>query len=470
MRRRLTLPVPLRRWGIRNQSTAAAVVVVACALLAGGVLLLVLLQNALTAATDSVLRTKANDVIALIGNHDVTEAVQSLSSAGRTDLLIQILDGSGRIIGTSSANAASTPMSSLRPAPGQTVTKEVSALAGVPGAGDGEYYIAASGARSGGNRYVVLTASSIQVQSDTVRTVALLLLLSTPVLLVIVGFAVRYLVGRSLRQVETVRAQVAVIDAGRLADRVVVPPTNDELSALATTMNAMLARIETADTRQRQFLSHASHELRSPLTTLRTGLEVASQDPTQDTWKDLAPLLQAETRRMVQLVEDLLTLSKADESAFPLRCVEVDLDDVLAGELGRIRATTPHTIVSSLLPVRVAGDPGRLSHVLRNVLDNAERHAVGTVRATLAATDGEAILSIDNDGPPVPEAARERIFDRFVRLDESRSRDTGGSGLGLAIARSLLTAHHGTITASQAPDGFCRFEIRLPLLRPAPRG
>ncbi|MBG0741688.1 HAMP domain-containing histidine kinase [Paeniglutamicibacter antarcticus] len=462
MRLPRTVSGVLDRWGIRNQSTAAAVGVVALALLAGGVLLLVLLQNALTASTDSVLRTKANDVAALITSQDVAEAGQSISTAARVDLLIQIVDASGKVVEASDPSLKTRPMSSLDSAPGKSEVQTVSTLAGVPG--DGEYYVVATGARSGSEKYVVLTARSVQVQSDTVRTVALFLLLATPVLLLIVGLSVRFLVGRSLRQVETIRSQVAVIDGRRLGDRVDVPPTRDELAALATTMNAMLSRIETADTAQRQFLSHASHELRSPLTTLRTGLEVSAGDPTHRAWQDIAPVLQSETLRMGHLVEDLLTLSKADDSGFTLRRTDVDLDDVLATELSRLRATGSRAVVSQVQPVRVAGDPGRLAQILRNVLDNAERHALTTVRATLKPDKGEAVLWIDNDGPPVPAPERERIFERFVRLDESRSRDTGGSGLGLAIARTLAEAHGGTITTGQAPDGFCRFEIRLPLL------
>lgn len=455
---------PAVSWGIRNQSTAAAVVVVACALLAGGILLLVLLQNALTVATDGVLRSKTTDVAAVLSSGDVAEAGQSIASAEGQGLLIQIVDGAGRVVQASDPELMKIPMGSLRPDPGENAAKEVSALAGVTGDADGEFYLMATGALSGTNQYVVLAARSIQVQADTVRTVALFLLLATPALLLIVAMAVRFLVGRSLRQVETIRAQVSDIDAGHLADRVDVPPTRDELAALAMTMNAMLGRIETADTRQRQFVSHASHELRSPLTTLRTGLEVSAQDPTHRTWLDMAPLLAAETRRMGYLVEDLLTLSKAEDSGLQILRADVDLDDVLAAELQRLRTTTGREVLSRVEPVRVSGDTRRFSQILRNVLDNADRHATHTVRATLTSADGTATLWVDNDGLPVPEAEREHIFERFIRLDESRSRDTGGSGLGLAIARSLLAAHGGTITAGEASDGFCRFEIQLPLL------
>ncbi|OMH27643.1 hypothetical protein BKD30_03070 [Tersicoccus phoenicis] len=451
--------------GIRGQSVAAAVVAVACALLAGGVLLLVLLQNALTASTETVLRTKVSDVAAQIHTQDVEEAGRSIATAGAADLLVQIVDSSGRVVAASDPSLRSAPLTSTTVAPGQTTLVRVSSPPGVRTDGDEDYEVAATGATAGsGANYTVLAARSAGVTSSTVRTVALFLVAATPLLLVIVGVAVGVLVGRSLRQVERIRSQVAGIDAHRLGTRVDVPGTRDELAALATTMNAMLARIESADTAQRRFVSHASHELRSPLSTLRTGLEVSVRDDTGQSWRSMAPLLQAETVRMGRLVEDLLTLSKTDDSGFAVDREELDLDDVLTGELARLQAAGAQRITARIVPARVRGDAGRLAQVLRNVLDNADRHARSAIRVELATTGGEAVLQIDNDGDPVPPGERERVFDRFVRLDESRDRDTGGSGLGLTVARSLVRAHDGTITTGEAPDGFCRFEIRIPLL------
>ncbi|MBT1004007.1 HAMP domain-containing histidine kinase [Paenarthrobacter sp. DKR-5] len=451
-----------RAWGIRTSSTAVAVIVVAGALAAGGLLLLLLLQNALTTATDSVLRTKAHDVAALVAGQDVNEAGQAISTGAAGTIAVQILDSGGHVVHASEPALASRPLSLLRPAPGTTAAQQL-ANAGALGAGE-DYYVVAVGVSSGSQQYVVLAAQNVQVKSDTLRTVALFLLLAAPFLLLIVGVSVWYFVGRSLRQVELIRAQVEQVSPGSLGSRVGVPPTRDELQALAVTMNAMLERIEAADVRQRQFLSHASHELRSPLTSLRTGLEVASSEGGSGQWKQLAPLLAGEARRMGDLIEDLLTLSKSDDAAFRLERTDVDFDDVVARETARARATAPPSlrIRADLTPVRVQGDARRLAQVVRNVLDNAQRHAATLVVLTLNSEDGRARLTIDNDGPPVPDADRERIFGRFVRLDDSRSRDTGGSGLGLSIARSLTEAHGGTINAGTGPDGLCRFTIDLP--------
>jgi signal transduction histidine kinase len=283
-----------------------------------------------------------------------------------------------------------------------------------------------------------------------------------PVLLGVVAWSVHFLVGRSLRRVERIRTQVGRIGAGRLSRRVDVPATGDELQALATTMNSMLGRIEEADQRQRQFVSDASHELRGPITTLRTGLEIAGSDPDGGTWRDMSPVLAEQTRRLQGLVEDLLTLSKADDQGLPVRREEVDVDDVLAAELRGLKATSRHRLAAGLVPAKILGDAVRLGQAFRNVLDNADRHAATTVSVSLAASVQAVVVTIDDDGPPVPVADRERIFGRFVRLDGSRSRQQGGSGLGLAITRGIVEAHGGRVTATETPQGWCRFEISLP--------
>jgi signal transduction histidine kinase len=227
-------------------------------------------------------------------------------------------------------------------------------------------------------------------------------------------------------------------------------------------MNSMLGRIEEADQRQRQFVSDASHELRGPITTLRTGLEIAGSDPDGGTWRDMSPVLAEQTRRLQGLVEDLLTLSKADDQGLPVRREEVDVDDVLAAELRRLKATSRHRLAADLVPAKILGDAVRLGQAFRNVLDNADRHAATTVSVSLAASVQAVVVTIDDDGPPVPVADRERIFGRFVRLDGSRSRQQGGSGLGLAITRGIVEAHDGRVTATETPQGWCRFEISLP--------
>lgn len=449
-----------RVWGVRKRATATAVVVVALALVAGGLLLLVLLQASLIAATETVAKNKAADVAALIASQDVSEAGQSISATARSGQYVQIISPQGGVVAASENVASKKPLSELRPSAGNTLTHSVSSLQSI---GDNdEFLIVASGVHTNQGTYTVVVASTVQVQKDSVATVAWFLLGATPLLLVVVGAAVWFLVGRSLRQVERIRGQVASINGSRLSERVDVPATNDELHRLALTMNSMLDKLQASDAEQRRFVSDASHELRSPLATISAGLEIAAADPSGDTWRELQNMLSGETARMHYLVDDLLTLAKANDGGIRITATDVDLDDVLANEIQRLRSLTTHSINASLVPARITGDAQRLGQVLRNVLDNANRHARSTITVKLStAPDGVRVL-IDNDGDPIPEADRERIFERFVRLDQSRSRESGGSGLGLAIAAGIMAAHHGTITTAQAPSGDCRFELYLP--------
>ncbi|MGN7250345.1 sensor histidine kinase [Arthrobacter sp. SAFR-014] len=442
----------------------AALAVVALALLTGGLLMLLILGSALVSGTDSLLRTKVQDVAALIHNQDAEEASLAVAATVKKDPLVQIIDETGRVIGASEPRLIKTPLTFLRPAPDESATDSVS-VPGLLGDAD-ERYVVVLGVDDEGRKYWVLAGQAIQPQSDTVRIVTWLWLVAMPLLLGVVGLSVHYLIGRSLRQVDTIRTQVSYIDAGRLSQRVDVPATGDELQALAVTMNSMLDRIETADQRQRQFVSDASHELRGPLTTIRTGLDISIADSSGETWRGMQPILAEETRRLQGLVEDLLTLSKANDEGLALRSEDVDLDDVLAAELRRVNATSQHRIVADLVPARITGDPVRLSQAFRNVLDNADRHAAGTIAVKLSVTAQAVVVTIDDDGAPVPVADRERIFGRFVRLDESRSRHQGGSGLGLAIARAIVEAHAGRVIAAETSQGWCRFEVSFPPMAP----
>jgi signal transduction histidine kinase len=448
------------RWGIRKRATATAVAVVAAALLIGGIILLVLLQASLIATTEAAARQKAQDVITQIADQDVGEAAQYIMSTAHSGQIVQIVDPAGAVIAGSVPAAARTPLTALRPGRGQTLTQDVPSLQSI--GEEDEFLIVASGVQAGGGVYTVIVAVTVQVQADTVSTVGWFMLGATPLLLAIVGVSVWMLVGRSLRQVERIRGQVAEINAQRLDGRVDVPPTADEIHALAMTMNTMLERLQASDREQRRFVSDASHELRSPLATLSAGVEIAAADPSGETWNGMKYVLAGETARMRYLVEDLLTLAKANDGGLRLEAADVDLDDVLDQEIQRLRSTSRHQITAQLTPARVTGDARRLGQVIRNLLDNADRHAISRIRISLDSGVGGTVLTVDNDGQPVPGPDRERIFERFVRLDESRSRESGGSGLGLAIAAGIMAAHHGTVRATETPDGNCRFELAFP--------
>jgi len=232
-------------------------------------------------------------------------------------------------------------------------------------------------------------------------------------------------------------------------------------------MNAMLARIEAGHAAQRRFVGDASHELRSPLATVTTALDLAATRPGVLEPAMVRGTLLPEAHRMRSLVEDLLLLARADEKGLPLHISDVDLDDVLDTECRRLRSAGTLRLDCSGHPVRVRGDATQLGRVVRNLADNAARHARTTVSLSATEHDGTAVVVVSDDGLGVPEAERERIFERFVRLDTDRARAAGGSGLGLAIVSEIVAAHGGGVTVHTAPGGGARFVVRLPVAGPA---
>jgi signal transduction histidine kinase len=448
------------RWGIRKRSVLSAVVVVTFSMLVGGAFLLLVLQSSLVSAAWNDLAVRANDVARLLQEEGIEETRSTLAEDRNSAAQVQIVDEANRVVGWSIRGLRSSPMSTLRPAPGRTMREELSRVPAL--GGDDEILVSARGAELHGKRYVILVAAPLEVQTDTLRTVGLLLLAATPLLVALVAVAVWILVGRSLKTVERIRRQVAEIDGRRLHERVDVPPTGDEIAALASTMNQMLDKLEQSDNLHRAFFSDASHELRSPLSTLVTTAEVASLDESGRTWLDMQQTVLNESSRMQSLVEDLLTLAKVDSHQLQLDVQEVDLEDVLDAEIKRLRTVSSMQINAELQPTRVRGDERRLMQVFRNLMDNAARHAKSTIMVGMERRPGELVVSVDNDGEIISEEDRNRVFERFARLDASRSSDGGGSGLGLAITREIMVAHGGTVLAAES-DGWCRFQVILPV-------
>jgi signal transduction histidine kinase len=263
--------------------------------------------------------------------------------------------------------------------------------------------------------------------------------------------------------VEAIRREVAAISAAELHRRVPDQPGDDEIARLARTMNAMLGRLEGARDRQRRFVSDASHELRSPVASIRQHAEVALAHPARSTVTGLAATVLAEDLRIQRLVSDLLVLASADERSPAPRRRPVDLDDLVFEAARDLRATSDLRLDTTAVSAgRVAGEPAALRRVLGNVVENAVRHARERIAFALAESGGTVLLAVDDDGPGIPAADRERVLERFVRLDDARDRDAGGSGLGLAIVVELVAAHGGTVAVTCGPLGGTRIEIRLP--------
>ena len=313
------------------------------------------------------------------------------------------------------------------------------------------------------NGDVIVVGRSIDDVAEARRAVGVALAVGGPAILAIVGAVTWWIVGRALRPVEAIRLEVEQISTSELSRRVPAPSGEDEIARLATTMNGMLERLEVGHERQRRFVSDASHELRSPVASIRQHAEVARTHPNVMSVTGFSDTVLHEVTRLQDLVDDLLLLAQIDEGV-PALTVDVDVDDLLLAEAARLRAVTPLEIdTSHVIAGRVRGDRVQLERVVRNLVDNAARHARTRVELSVRERDpGTIVVACDDDGPGIPEAEREHVLRRFVRLDEGRARDEGGSGLGLAIVREVIERHGGTTTLSAGALGGLRVEVALP--------
>ncbi|TLF80835.1 sensor histidine kinase [Nocardia cyriacigeorgica] len=310
-----------------------------------------------------------------------------------------------------------------------------------------------------GQPVIIYAAASLDTAESAVADARRAMLIGLPLLLGVVAAVTWLVTRRALRPVEAIRRELAEIMHGDLSRRVPEPRSRDEIGRLAVTTNETLAALEKSSERQRRFIADAAHELRSPIASLRTQLEVAQAHP------DLLEMdgVLGDTVRIQQLATDLLLLARLDAGEQP-RADRVDLRALIEEEIShRIGDRIPVEYTLPDQAIEVTGSRSQLARVLGNLVDNAQRHAAATVRVGLTRSAGTAIIDVADDGSGVPEADRERIFQRFVRLDEARSRDDGGAGLGLAIVRDVVERHQGAIRVEGAPQGGARFVVELPV-------
>ncbi|NGO42968.1 sensor histidine kinase [Streptomyces ureilyticus] len=308
----------------------------------------------------------------------------------------------------------------------------------------------------GGVLLTVYAGAPLSTEEEAVDTALTTMLIGLPLLLLTVSGVTYVVTRRALRPVEGIRAEMAAITASEdLSRRVPEPDTHDEIARLARTTNETLAALETSVERQRAFVADASHELRSPIASLRTQLEVGAAHPEL---LDLDGAVE-DTVRLQSLAADLLLLARLDAGERPPPDARFDLAKAVVEGVSSRHGVTLESVKS----VEVRGSRNQICRVLGNLLDNARRHARDRVAVTLRTDAGQAVLQVADDGSGVPLADRDRIFERFVRLDDSRARDDGGAGLGLAIAKDIATRHGGTLTVTDAPGGGALFELRLPL-------
>ncbi|MFE3094994.1 sensor histidine kinase [Streptomyces sp. NPDC059248] len=467
---------------VRAKTTIGATAVVAVALVAAGFAVLMVLRAYLTDQAELQAEVTAREVASRIAagadGGPITvpstedRPVQVVDEDGRTVAVSKDLE---RISGTGSADVTPEP----RPTGDGTGDDSDENDPDDPERGhvaggeprfsrgdatvDGDtaaYRFAAVEATTGDGRSVTVYAGApLTVERDAVESVREAMLVGLPVLLVVVGSVTWLVTRRALRPVEDIRTEMAAITASEdLSRRVPEPGTRDEVARLARTTNETLAALEASVERQRRFVADASHELRSPIASLRTQLEVGEAHPGL---LDV-PGAVADTVRLQQLAADLLLLARLDAGERPGRS-RLDLAALTREQLSqRGTADRVPVTVAAEEGVEVLGSPGQLARVLGNLLDNAQRHAAGAVTVSVRREGADAVLAVGDDGSGVPADERERIFERFVRLDDARSRDEGGAGLGLAIARDVARRHDGTLTVGGSPEGGALFVLRLP--------
>ncbi|WP_097869664.1 sensor histidine kinase [Streptomyces sp. rh34] len=486
---------------VRARAAIGATLVVAVALVAAGLAVLLVLRANLIDQADLQAEVAAREVA---GQLATDTPYAELDMDDEEDHPVQVTDEEGRVVivskdlravtgtGTSgvtpvpSASAGASPSSregdedddsadddsadddddGSRPGRGQVSSDD-------PDFSDGtatvdrttaDYRFAAVEATTPrGVTLTVYAGAPLAAEQEAVNTVRGAMLTGLPLLLVVVAGVTWLVTRRALRPVEGIRREMAAITASEdLARRVPEPGSRDEIAALARTTNETLTVLEASVERQRRFVADASHELRSPIASLRTQLEVAEAHPEL---LDL-PGAVADTVRLQVLAADLLLLARLDAGERPGGAT-VELGALVREEVSQ--RTGDRIAVGVEAPeggaFEVSGSRGQLSRVVGNLLDNAQRHAEGCVAVSVAA-DGRGVrVEVRDDGAGVPEDERERIFERFVRLDDARSRDDGGAGLGLAIARDVATRHGGTLTVHRAAEGGAAFRLWLP--RPA---
>ncbi|MGW4965581.1 sensor histidine kinase [Nonomuraea sp. NPDC004186] len=410
-------------------------------------------------------REQAGITAAAAGRRNLTGTIETQTPG--IDL-IQVVGADHRVIAASPAARGRDPLSQVRPSPDHP-----QADVEVCDKHSGRRCLRLAAVRLSpaptspvvyAGRMVSPVAPSRTFQLLWIAQIALLILLATA--------ATWKITSRTLRPIQLIRAQLAAINVSDLSIRIPQPHGHGEITQLARTVNHTLGRLEQAKAsthqalqRQRQFASDASHELRTPLAGLRVRLEEAQMHPRDTDLLDLIGHTLEDLDRIQDIMTDLLLLARLDATA-PQATQRVDLTDLIRTETGR-RADRHPAVLNLAERVVVDAVPGQIARVLTNLLDNAQRHATSKVRVRLRSSATHAELVVSDDGDGVPPADRERIFQRFVRLDAARSRDRGGTGLGLAIARDIATAHHGTLHVEQAAIGGAGFVLRLPLSTPA---
>jgi len=442
-------------WSLRLRLTVLTAGLAALALAVGALSLAAALSGARVSDLDATVRARAELVASLV----TSERVPAALPVREPGEVVQVLDAEGRVI-ASSPNASRTlpvlggeDLAALR----ERVPDEGALVTGTTASTyDGDARLALVATTYRGERASVVATLPLAEVNWLRRALGISLGVVVPLLTLVLAGVVWAVVGRVLVPVEAMRGAAA--NVARHGGPGSLPvPSSHELGALARTLNEMLDRLDAASARQRAFVADAAHELRSPIAALRAAVDVAGTHPTAYSSADLATALDGEVARMQSLVDDLLLLARVGST--PTEPGPLDLRDVATEAVGAAHTATG-------VEVHGAGsawaDRSALVRVVRNLVDNAARHA--RTRVTVGVADGA--VTVDDDGAGIAAADRERVFERFVRLDEAREREAGGSGLGLAIAREIARENGGDVLLADAPTGGLRATVTVPVAAP----
>ena len=457
---------PVRWWGrqsLRARLTLITTAIFSIAVLTGVVLVLQLQRFALLRVLDSSAQKSANDIVTQLQARpdSFDDVVPTTGGVTR----IQIVNEFDEVLGQHRSKLQQPLLN-----PMQLTQARAGARIDISDPTNG-LAVRVVAAKYGTDTVLVVT--DVTRVEDSVRALERVAFVGGPLAVLLMGLATYLVCALTLKPVGELRHGAADITAAGLSEkRLPVPNARDEIHRLAVTLNAMLDRIDSATSKQRTFVGDAAHELRSPLASLRVQLEVAQRIGPDESWQVLVDDVLEDVSRLERLVEDLLALARADESSTqPRRSVPVELDALLQQVSARYEHARLPVTLGTVSPAVVQGDPDGLLRVVVNLTDNALRYAVTgvTVGLDVHRANGRgsatAVVTVTDDGPGIPPEERDRVFDRFYRLEQSRSRESGGTGLGLAIAQDLAHSHGGAIVLRDRADGSSGLvaEVSLPL-------
>ena len=436
----------MARAGVRRWNSIIAIGVLALGLVTAGVVVLMLLNRSLVTGITDTARAKAQNVAAQLVAANMAVGPVLTATPGEATAL-QVLDAAGRVVAASPDLTGEPAVVAASPPPGGELVATVPLPLGPDNA---DYRVVAVRAHG----FTVVAAQSLEAARATITQLAVLLVVTLAPMLAVAWLAVHLALRAALRPVEEMRRTVADISTADLTARVPLPAARDEIHRLASTLNAMLGRLSSAQLAQRRFVADASHELRSPLSTITATLDLAARHPEQTSLAELVDVVGAELGRLRELVDDLLVLARTDDSSDMPPITDVDLDDVVRAEAARLRATGRLTVHVGVQPARIRGSAAQVTRAVRNLADNAGEHAEAAVWLSCRREDGSAVVvEVLDDGPGVAAVDRVRIFGRFVRLEAERTHRTGSTGLGLAIVAGIAARHGGKAACVEPPRG-----------------